>query len=479
MARSHFQRKLKDRESSFIAGALLILLFLMPGNRNTLSSTTGCKDCSRTAFLKRATSDIPYYRDNEQILYASTLSRLVESLTTPCFHLINREVIEDLARKGWPESSRALSGFQVPEYFLLVDFSRIGAASGKAKEAGGTRLSLELVYNGEPNETVFKLASESPLEDYPSHVNRMYQNRDAVINQAKPIDETLQNFERRPATCEVKLEGGDEAVPWETVDVVLEGFKDENGRPSREFNRVVVEARRGLIKGGTPVGEGASRQAFRVGDGTVRLQYIAPAECDPTGDEITVYSSCDILDPGKKPMETTSINRRIASRKIKLICAEGVLTYSYFYQSPKVYKEATIEIGLGRVEFSLPYGLEGNVADYHPILYMKIRNAKALKEGLPGHGFSFFPLVEKTTHHLVVTNPTSRKAVGVLIWNNLVMFKWSDGGDDEMSQHCAPNLSKPAEGDGINRVSGGCTQRTGDAVESFKWTLNRIARSGK
>jgi len=436
---------------------------------NVASGQAGCQGCERTAFLERATSNLPYYKEHGQVLYASTLSRLSESLTTPCFHLINRAVVEDLARKGWPESGRALSQYRVPEYFFLADFSRAGAASGEA-----TRLSLELVYNGEPNETVFKLSTDSPIEDYSSQVNRMYQNPDAVINQVKPIDEILRDFERRPATCEIKPDGGDETVPGASVDVALEDFRDEKGRPSRDFNRIVVEARHGRISGGVPVGEGASRQAFRIGDGTVRLQYLAPAECDPAEDEITVYSSCDILDPEKKPMETTGIDRKIASRKIKLVCAEGVLTFWYLYQSPKKYMEATIEIGLGELDFSLPYGVTGNMADYHPILYMKIRKAKALKEGLPGHGFRFYPFVDQIPKHLIVTNPKSRKVVGVLIWNNLLMFNWSDGTDGSMIQGCAPNLSNPTEGDGVIKASGGCTRNTPDGIESFKWTLNRV-----
>lgn len=322
-----YKLRARSRESSFIAGTLLVLLFLMPVNRNALYSTTDCTDCSRTAFLERATSNLPYYIDHGQILYASTLSRLVESLTTPCFHLINKAVIEDLARQGWPESGRALSQFRVPEYFFLADFSRIGPASGKAAEAGGTRLSLELVYNGEPNETVFKLASESPLEDYSSHVNRMYQNRDAVINQVKPIDGILRDFERRPVSCEIDLGETEEVTPGEEIEVKLTDFRDEQGRASKYFNRVVVEARHGRIKGGSRVVAGETMRAFRVEGGTITFTYRAPDDCAASEDRIIVHSSCTILDPGKEPMEMTSVDKKISEKAVRISCPDLVADY--------------------------------------------------------------------------------------------------------------------------------------------------------
>jgi len=436
---------------------------------------SGCQGCARTAFVERATSDIPFYVERLETLLSSTQSRLVESLTTPCFYLVNRAVGEDLARKDWPESDRALSRYREAEYVFLVDFSRARPAT----KPGATRLTIELLYNGEPREKVFTLTTDSPIETYSSQVNRMYTNPDAVINQVKPIDEVLRDFERRPVSCEIRTAGGERVVPLGEVDVTITGFRDANGRPSREFNRIVVEAKRGLISGGESVLDDPKRQAFRIGDGTVKLKYQAPAECEPGQDEITVYSSCEILDPGKQPMERTRADRRIGSRQMRLVCAEGVLTFSYLYQSPKIYKEATIEIGLGRLDFSLPYGATSNNADYHPILYMKILKAKAFKDGLPGRGFRFLPMVEQSRHYLIITNPKSRKVVEVPVWNNLLLFKWSDGADGYMIQNCIKTPSKPTEGDGVMRASGACTHTTPDGTDSFKWTLKRIGRSGK
>lgn len=416
--------------------------------RTMQSSGSACDGCRRKAVLARASSDLPYYQEHGDVLAGSTQSRLAESLTTPCFHLLDR------ASPGG-----------IPEYFFTVDFSRSGAAAG----AGGTRLAIELFYNGEPQESLFKIATESPIEDYSSHVNRMYQNRDAAVNKVKPIDEILKKFERRPESCEIKIAGGEEVAPFGEVEVTITDFSDASGRPSREFNRIIVEAERGIIRGGDDVLENPKRQAFRIGDGTVKLRYQAPAECQAGQDEINVYSSCEILDPGKQPMEMTKADRKIGGKQVRLVCPEGVLTIWYTYREVEKYMEATIEIGLGRLDFSVPYGDTGNNADYHPVLYMKIREAKAFKDGLPGSGFRFFPMVEQTPHYMIISDPTTRKVAGVLMFKNLLMFNWSDGMDGYMIQKCAPDVSIPTGGDGVISATGGCSA----GAESLKWKLQR------
>lgn len=450
--------KRMDKKAGLISPKQLVLVLGLavaamalawPVERIGPGSGSTCDGCRRTAVLARVASDLAYYQEHGDVLAGSTQSRLVEALTTPCFHL----------------QDRALSG-GIPEYFFAVEFSRSGAGA----KASGTRLSIELFYNGEPQESVFKISTDSPIEDYSSHVNRMYQNRDAAINKVKPIDEILRNFERRPESCKIQIEGGEEISPFGEVEVTISDFRDASGRPSREFNRIIVGAERGIIRGGDDILEDPRRQAFRIGDGVVKLRYQAPVECQTGQDEIQVYSSCEILDPGKQPMERTKADRKIGGKQVKLNCPEGVLTISYTYRGDEEYKHAVIDIGLGRLDFSVPFGDTGNNADYHPVLYMKIREAEAFKRGMTGSGFRFFPMVEQTTHYMIISDPKTRKVAGVLMFNNLLMFKWTDGKDGYMDQDCASNVAEPTGGDGTFVTSGQCS----DGGGSIKWTLRRF-----
>ena len=280
---------------------------------------SGCQGCARTAIVERAISDIPFYVERIELLRSGTQSRLVESLTTPCFHLLDPEAV---GSAGLPVPQR------FPEYIFLVDFSYARTVAGETAKAGATRLTLELLYNGEPRETVFQLATDSPIEDYSSQVNRMYQNRDAAINRVKPIDEVLRGFERRSVTCAIDLGSTGELMPSEEAEVKLTDFRDALGRPSKYFNRVVVEAERGRIKSGTPLASAPERRAFRIGDGTVTIAYEAPKNCAVSEDKIIVHSSCSILDPGKEPIEMTRVDQKISEKKIKIICPDLIVDYN-------------------------------------------------------------------------------------------------------------------------------------------------------
>lgn len=298
------------------------------------------------------------------------------------------------------------------------------------------------------------------------------QNTENVAKSFQPLDKLIYDYERIPETLDIELEKNT-TVPGEKMTITLKNIKDASSKPSKAWQRILVKVENGIILNGTETPlEGC--KVFEVGSGNIVIEYLAPWECKNGFEKITVMNSC-VINPKQNPIPEKEITRK----QFDIICAEGLLSFSYLYQSPEIYKEATIEIGLGRLDFSLAYGVEGNVADYHPILFTKIRKAKALKDGLPGHGFRFFPGVEQASHHLIFTNPKSRKVVGVSIWNNLLMFNWSDGAYGYMIQGCAPNLSKPTEGDGIIRASSGCTRKTPDGIESFKWTLNRVGRSRK
>lgn len=278
----------------------------------------GCEGCARAAIVERATSNIPFYVSNTEILRRSTASSLVENLTTPCFHLLRPEVVE---AAGYPVPQR------IPEYVFLVDFSHVQAAAGEAAKPNASRLTIDLLYNGDPREYVFRLSTDSSLDDLSTQGRQMYTNPNAAIKQVKPIDEVLQEFERRPRSGTIDLGKTKELAPGEEVELKLTNLQDEKGRASKHFNRVVIEAERGRIKSGARLVASPERRAFRVGNGTVTFTYQAPDACSASQDRIIVHASCSILDPAKDPMEMTSVERRIVEKTVPLACPDLVAEY--------------------------------------------------------------------------------------------------------------------------------------------------------
>lgn len=236
----------------------------------TIKDSQDCPECSRTGMVSRASSDLSPYKENPELLLSSTRSRLAEAFTAPCFHLLHPRTLESL--KSGERDGRPSLAEKAPEYFFSVDFSRRPAGPSEGTAPGATRLTLEMFYNGSPSESVVRIHTDSPLEDYASHVNRMYQNPDAEIRKVQPLQSILRDFERRPVTCEISLEEK-ETVPWGEISVSLKGFRDWKGRPSREFNRILVKPRRGRILGGTSILENPNWQAFQVGAGEVKFRY--------------------------------------------------------------------------------------------------------------------------------------------------------------------------------------------------------------
>jgi len=334
-----------------ILSILLILVFFWGQKAN---SQKGCPDCLRTAILENFSNPhAPQYEKQleewnkcmrqqlgeyasfdpndpkvkqamakcahlspPEVDYmhpSSIISKLVEVLTSPCFRIA-------LAGQRFVNSPYSP---RIPEYFFRGEFE--AGLSGEKDERGRdikSRLTLELYYNGNPIELVKRWTTSSTLTSVSSQYNRMFDNPDAELRREKPIDDLLRDFERRPVSCQIDFGDKRELKPGEEVEVKLLDFRDWKGRPSKYFNRVIVEVEHGRVDGGIPVvsdPEGDRRCAFRLDDLPLTLVYTAPSEGGQSVDRITVYSSCQILDDGKVLMELTEPHTKIAEEEIKIV----------------------------------------------------------------------------------------------------------------------------------------------------------------
>jgi hypothetical protein len=289
-------------------------------------------------------------------LRESLVSRLAEVLTSPCFHLQRTDIAVPEAEKH-----RFGSEGEPPEYVFEAKYEENLGLSGPDGAAVMNRLTVSLSYDGEPREPVASWTVVSPVNSYTACTNRMFVNADAVMKGAQPIDALLEDFERRPASCRVHPAKKDLAC-GETTDLMIAELKDARSRQARPFQRIVVEAEKGAILGGSEIAGRPRAKAFLVDDGLLELRYRAPAEAAASGeDAVTVFSSCDVARPDRLPLSKTSPLRKIGECRFEVHCgnAPGTVLYRRLVSwdsgdanaaGSTVYKGSLAEEALVRVD---------------------------------------------------------------------------------------------------------------------------------
>lgn len=229
----------------------------------------------------------------------SVEARIAEVITSSCFHLAL-------------DPNRA-------EYRIEATFE--AGLSDAGQDNQGRNITSEfriLLFHDETNELVKSWETRGHNNLIALHYNRMFNNDNAVLRQDRNIGPYLREYEKMPAKasfipdCKV-------ALPGNELTLKLQNIIDGEGDASREFNRVLLCATEGKITNGSEWSSGPDCRVFRVGTGSLQIEYKASDHCDVT-DTIRVYSSCDILPPDKLPLTHTTIGEVIAEGEVKTIC---------------------------------------------------------------------------------------------------------------------------------------------------------------
>lgn len=272
----------------------LILIFAIHSfNLHSGHPDVKCDGCPRSAYIASCDTNA------DSILEDSIRNLLAEAVITPCFHI--KASIDPL--------------FKPPEYlFRITYFENL---EGKIK----SRLTISLYYNGTSEEHVktWTTETENPDAKFTLHKNRMFRNPNAMLKKFRPLEQTVLNdFEKKPYKCRIEAEK-EAVVPEEEIEVKLTNIHDIEGRKSREFNRIVVQALEGEIIGGEKLEVDPDLKAFKVGNGTIQFKYKAPHNCRKNQDTIFVYNSCDILREDLYPLSKTVLRDKIAEQKISCL----------------------------------------------------------------------------------------------------------------------------------------------------------------
>jgi len=175
--------------------------------------------------------------------------------------------------------------------------------------------------------TVVKEASITwPCVSFPNSCKEIMMNFVGLFaSHFQPLDKIIFDYERIPEHCDIELEQ-EELFPGQEIQVKLSDITNEEGRKSREFNRIVVSASTGEIIGGTELYSDPKFKAFRVGEGSITFTYKAPDTEDNPGnadDKIYIYNSCNI---NHSSMSSTKFRDKIAEKAIKMIKADAEAT---------------------------------------------------------------------------------------------------------------------------------------------------------
>lgn len=211
-----------------------------------------------------------------------------------------------------------------PEYFFTAEFDANPTGTTDSGKPVKSTFTIRLFYDGDRVEEVDSWTTKSTAKSISSQYNRMFKNSDAAMKRSVPLEETLWDFERQPLSCTVTAEKK-RVRPGETVRILLDDFRDERGRPAKDFQRIVVTVREGRIKNGGDSQYGFQSRVFRVGDGRIELQYEAPyAWRDEQGRElVSVYNSCYIGKTSVKPLFETVRDKKIGEQQLEIVMPEG------------------------------------------------------------------------------------------------------------------------------------------------------------
>ena len=254
------------------------------------------------------------------------------------------------------------------------------------------------------------------------------------------------------------------------------------GRKSREFNRIVVQAVNGKIVGGTPVVSDPELKAFQVGKGDITFTYLAPdaGNSQAAEDKIIVYNSCDILRKDEYPMPKTGIKDKIAEKRVKLIHADAVMTIT----QKQVQKLVGAEISWNATEKavleykdSLSDEDEGTFTEYYDVKSWKLTDVSANEIDYENNIKQVTHQVEKDdteTPSLSITfDSKTGKAKEIEVPHFAFWFLFHDEINSRLPGETFGTSTDIKGGDGIHTMDGGGTQVIGSVTYEENWNIKR------
>ncbi len=297
----------------------------------------GPECCDRHAIIKTCTADDPMNITSSMDAYCPSIRATIsERLTRDCFHLLYGETVdayrERANREGW---GSIVKPSNVPDYEYTFDVDFVSGLD-EYNDSGRpvrSRLSVKMYFEGEQRELVYDWNTEGTWDTVSNSGTSWLGHSfklEKAFREAPDIIEIIERFEKRPVEFDISPDKND-INAGEIIEFELTGFNDIFGETSREFNRIVVHTFEGDILNGDVCNIGPDYRVFRLNEGSVKVKYQAPSDCDVSTDRLTVYSSCDILPIEKVPLEETQIKEQIIEKEFNINCYDAQINVRKTY----------------------------------------------------------------------------------------------------------------------------------------------------
>jgi hypothetical protein len=137
-----------------------------------------------------------------------------------------------------------------------------------------------------------------------------------------PLDTLIRDYERTPERARVEVPN-DTAQAADTVTIKLSELRDDEGRPTQEWQRVLVKVEKGKILNAET--KWKEYYVFKVGDqASVAVQYRAPNGCKPDKETLTVFNNCE-----KRTKQNKRPKNEIGKKQFNIVCDQWDVKITY------------------------------------------------------------------------------------------------------------------------------------------------------
>jgi len=384
----------------------VLCVFLVPIMfQINIAYAQGPECCDRHGIITSCNSNDPMqiigsHSESHDAYCRSIKTSLAQLMVDNCFHLLNEEFVnayrQNANQEGWASIVKP-SNVPEHEYSFETEFvSGLNEFNDEGRPIR-SRLTVKLYFEGEQRELIHTWQTQGTWDTISNsgttwlgHVMKL----NSAYKSGPDIIEIIERFEKRPVDFNINPERND-LDAGEIIDFDLTEFKDIFGEASREFNRIVVHAYEGDILNGDPCNIGPDYRVFKLNNGSVKVKYRAPSDCNVSSDRFTVYSSCDILPNSRVPIVETQIKERIFEKEFAINCYDAKLNISGKYE--KIIKTSKKDTKDGSVDnHSLNESLEVSVsiflefiqAEDMPIFYQTFQYYKPTSVSITGFTYN-------------------------------------------------------------------------------------------
>jgi len=147
-----------------------------------------------------------------------------------------------------------------------------------------------------------------------------------------PLDQLIRDYERTPESARVEVPN-DTAQAGETTEIKVSELRNEEGRPTQDWQRIVVKVEKGTILNAEAKVEGY--YVIKVGtDPAVTVQYRAPDACQPDTETLTVFNTCE-----KRNTYEKFPKNEIKKKEFDIVCDQWDVTITYSEDLGGTYQE--------------------------------------------------------------------------------------------------------------------------------------------